>query len=58
MSNLSTYQQVKALRGAIDDMFDPRAKPMQNAVKGCPWTLDWIVGNLHSAGYAIVKEEK
>lgn len=58
MNKLSTYHQAEALRGAIDDMYDPRAKPMQVAMEECPWVLDWIVGNLHSAGYAIVKEDK
>lgn len=58
MSNLTTYRQVEALRCAIEDMFDPRAKPMQDAMEECMWVLDWIVGNLHSAGFAIVKEEK
>lgn len=58
MSNLSTYHQAEALYSAIEDMFDTRAKPMQDAMEECPWVLDWIVGNLHSAGYAIVKEEE
>lgn len=58
MSKLSAYHQVEALYGAIEDMYDSRAKPMQVAMEECPWVLDWIVENLHSAGYAIVKEEK
>ena len=58
MSKLSTYRQVEALYGAIEDMYDPRAKPMQAAMVECLWVLDWIVENLHSAGYAIVNEER
>jgi hypothetical protein len=58
MGKLSTYHQVEALYSAIEDMYDPRAKPMRVAMEECLWVLDWIVENLHSAGYAIVKEEK
>lgn len=58
MSKLSTYHQTEVLHSAIEDMYDPRAKPMQVAVKECPWVLGWIVENLHDAGYVIAKEEK